>query len=82
MRSSNVVAVGWAVLRRPDLWIALALLVGRLVPDRPWRRGLIPSSAYLEYRGKAVYGMPLAQIPPVDFIRYLEWCKAFPGPIR
>lgn len=81
-RMHNLIRIGAAVLGRPDLWIAALLLALRLVPDQWWRHGPFPERSYLEYRGNAVYGMPLALIPPVDFVRYLEWCKAFPGPIR
>ena len=77
----NVVSTALAVIVRPDLWGALIALMLRLIPDQWWRRGPFPSRAYLAYRGQAVYGMPLTQIPPDDFIRYLQWCKAFPGPI-
>jgi len=71
-----------AVLRRPDLWLSAGALGIRLIPNQWWRRGPFPRSEYLAYRGAAVYGMPLIQIPPSEFIRYLEWCRAFPGPIR
>lgn len=49
----------------------------RLKPDH----GLFPPRDYLAYRGEKVYGAPLSQAPPGEFIRYLEWCKAFPRPI-
>jgi len=81
-RLANVARVTLALLRRPDLWLAALRLAGRVVPEQWWFRGPVPSRAYLDYRGKAVYGTPLALIAPVDFIRYVEWCKAFPGPIR
>ena len=77
----NVLLTVLAVLRRPDLWRPLGQLVVRVLPDR-WWLGPLPSREYVAYRGRAVYGMPLAQIPAADFIRYLEWCKAFPGPIH
>jgi len=77
----NVVAVIRAVLLRPDLWAAALALTGRLVPSDWWRRGPIPSREYLDYRGRAVYGIRLSEVPAVDLLRYLEWCKAFPGPI-
>lgn len=70
-----------AVLSRPDLWITAVALTWRLVPDGWLRHGPFPPRAYLDYRGRAVYGMPLVEVPARDFIRYLEWCKAFPGPI-
>jgi hypothetical protein len=73
---------GSAVLTRPDLWVTAVLVSIRLIPDRWWRRGVLPPREYLEYRGNAVYGMPLLDIPADEFIRYMEWCKAFPGPIR
>jgi hypothetical protein len=76
----NLVRTIVAVAVRPDLWTATVRLMFRLLPDRWWREPL-PSREYVEYRGGAVYGMPVLQIPPADFIRYLEWCKAFPGPI-
>lgn len=73
-RLANLLRVALAVLRRPHLWPAL---VGVAV-----RMGPLPDRAYLRYRGQAVYGAPLSRIPPPDVIAYLEWCKAFPGPIR
>lgn len=71
-----------AVLRRPDLWRAAVGVVVRFAPDRWWRRGPVPPRAYLEYRARGIYGAPLLEIPPADLVRYLEWCRAFPGPIR
>ena len=73
-RLANLLRVALAVLRRPDLWRALAGVAARMGP--------LPDRAYLRYRGQAVYGTPLSLIPPPDVVRYLEWCKAFPGPIR
>lgn len=81
-RARHIMTVVQAVLGRPDLWGAALALMLRLVPNGWWRHGPIPPRAYLDYRGKAVYGMPLSEVPAVDFIRYLEWCKAFPGPIH
>lgn len=77
----NLIGVTAAVVRRPDLWGTSLSLVLRLIPDRPFRRGPFPPGQYLRYRGQAVYGMPLSLVPAVDFIRYLEWCKSFPGPV-
>ena len=76
--AKNLIATVVALLLRPDLWLSTVRLFLRLIPSRirPW-----PSREYLDYRGRAVYGMPLLQIPPSDFIRYVEWCKAFPGPV-
>lgn len=71
-----------ALITRPGLWAAAVGLAFRLVPSRWWRNGLLPPREYLEYRGIAVYGMPLTRVPASEFIRYLEWCKAFPGPVR
>jgi hypothetical protein len=82
MRVRNLAAVLRAVLARPDLWASSLSLTLRLIPNGWWRHGPMPPRSYLDYRGRAVYGMPLSQVPPVDFIRYLEWCKSFPGPIR
>jgi hypothetical protein len=73
-RVANVLRVALALLRRPDLWLPLAGVAARMGPR--------PARAYLRYRGQAVYGAPLSLIPPPDVVRYLEWCKAFPGPIR
>jgi hypothetical protein len=81
-RAVNTARVGAALLRRPHLWATALALALRLVPW-PWgRRGPLPDRAYLAYRGEAVYGMPLSAIPPGDVVRYLEWCRSFPGPIR
>lgn len=71
-----------ALLKRPDLWMTAIRSAFRLIPDRWWRYGPLPRKDYLDYRGNAVYGMSLTCVPPIDFIRYLEWCRAFPGPIR
>lgn len=79
---TRVLRIAAALLRRPDLWSSAGALVIRMVPNQWWRRGPLPRSEYLAYRGTAVYGMPLIEIPPPEFIRYLEWCRAFPGPIR
>ena len=67
-----------AVIRRPDLWSTALRTALRLHPQG----GLLPPTEYLEHRGSAVYGEPLGQVPAREFVRYLEWCKAFPGPIR
>jgi len=53
-----------------------------MVPNERWKNGVIPPRDYLEYRGKAVYGIPLSELPAEEFLRYLEWCKAFPAAIR
>jgi len=45
-----------------------------MVPDR----GLIPSRQYLRFRART-YGMPLVDMPAADVIRYLNWCRTFPG---
>jgi hypothetical protein len=71
-----------ALLKRPDLWLISVQTAVRLIPDSWWRRGPLPTHEYLEYRGSAVFGVPLAEVPANEFIRYLEWCKAFPGPIH
>ena len=81
-RSRNALRVARALLSRPDLWAAAVALGLRFVPNHWWRGRLFPSRAYLAYRGPAVYGMPLSQVPADEFIQYLEWCKAFPGPVR
>lgn len=81
-RTRHILTVIRAVLLRPDLWPAGLGLAGRLVPDRWWLNGPIPPREYLDYRGRSVYGMPLSEVPALDLIRYLEWCKAFPGPIE
>ena len=73
-RAANLLRVALALLRRPALWPAA---LGVAVRMGPW-----PGRAYLRYRGEAVYGRPLALVPPEDAIAYLEWCRAFPGPIR
>jgi hypothetical protein len=70
-----------AVARRPDLWWVTLALLFRLIPRQWWRRGLTPPKEYLDYRASAVYGLPLGKLRPDEFIRYLEWCKAFPAPI-
>ena len=69
-----VARVGWAVLGRPRLWLAAVRLGLRMVPDR----GLIPSRQYLRFRART-YGMPLVDMPAADVIRYLNWCRTFPG---
>lgn len=81
-RATHVINVAMAILRRPPLWRAALGVVVRLIPNGWTRRGPLPPRAYLKYRGQSVYGMPLSDVPAVDVIRYLEWCKAFPGPIR
>jgi hypothetical protein len=73
---------GFALIARPDLWFTSLRATLRLVPAKWWRNGLIPPRRYIEYRGVAVYGMPLHSVPAGEFIRYLEWCRAFPGPVR
>ncbi|HJR25527.1 MAG TPA: hypothetical protein VJ804_08645 [Acidimicrobiales bacterium] len=73
-RLANVLRVALALLRRPGLWPAAVGVVVRMGPR--------PDRAYLRYRGQAVYGAPLSLVPPEDVVRYLEWCRAFPGPIR
>jgi hypothetical protein len=70
------------LLGRPDLW-GTAVGVGlRLMPDRWWRKGIVPPKDYLTYRTRIVYGLPFDEMPPAELIRYLEWCKLFPGPIQ
>lgn len=81
-RTRHILTVIRAVLLRPDLWGAGVGLARRLIPNGWWLRGPLPPRAYLDYRGRAVYGMPLSEVPAFDFVRYLEWCKAFPGPIE
>ena len=67
---------------RPDLW-GTAIGVGlRLVPDRWWRKGIVPSTEYFNYRTQTVYGLPLDEMSPAEIVRYLEWCKIFPGPVQ
>ncbi|MGH9076808.1 MAG: hypothetical protein ACRDY0_05045 [Acidimicrobiales bacterium] len=74
--------LAWEVAHRPHLWAAAAALAVRMVPRQWWRRGLLPPPTYLEYRAEGVYGAPLTEVSPADFVGYLEWCRAFPGPIR
>lgn len=67
-----------AVLRRPDLWGTALGVAIRFAPDgRLW-----PTHEFLAYRAQAVYGQPLLEVPPDEVVRYLEWCRTFPGPIR
>lgn len=70
------------LMRRSDLWYPALRLLLRHIPSRCWKDGFFPPTYYLQYRGSAVYGMPLAQVPSDDFIQYLEWCRDFPGPVR
>jgi dihydroorotate dehydrogenase (NAD+) catalytic subunit len=80
-RIAHLVFVMSQISRRPDLWSSAVRLAARFVPDRWWRRGPFPSRSFLAYRGTAVYGMRLSEIPAEDIVRYLEWCRDFPGPI-
>lgn len=81
-RLRNIVAIVAALLSRPDLWRECAGVLWRMLPNDWIRRGPLPPIDYIDYRGQAVYGMPLIDIPKDEFIRYMEWCKAFPGPVR
>lgn len=78
---SEFLKVVVAVLRRPDLWLAAGGVLLRMVPNNWLTMGPMPTRSYLDYRGQAVYGTSLLRIPAHDVVRYLEWCKAFPGPI-
>jgi len=81
-RYAHALGVGVAVARRPRLWVPALAAISRFIPNGWVRGGPLPSRAYLDYRGPAVYGMPLSKVPAAEVIRYLEWCKAFPGPVR
>ena len=78
----SALKLGKALVTRPDLWWTTIRLVFRLVPNQWWRRGPWPRREYLEYRTKAVYGLALDDMDPQEFVRYVEWCKAFPAPVR
>jgi hypothetical protein len=71
-----------ALLSRPDLWSTALRTALRMAPNQWWRHGIVPPAEYRQYRANAVYGLPLFDVPPPEFIRYLEWCKDFPGPVH
>ncbi len=70
----------WAVLRRPDLWVAGIRQGRRLVPRGWWRRRPflpVPAGEYVRFRMLTQYGAADARPAPADLVAYLEWCKRY-----
>ncbi|MGA0863642.1 MAG: hypothetical protein ACO3RB_07105 [Ilumatobacteraceae bacterium] len=75
-------AVTWAVVRRPSLWITAVRQVARLAPHRWWATkpfAPVPSREFMEFRLVTQYGgghgEPLSAAQPGDIVDYLRWCK-------
>jgi hypothetical protein len=78
-------AVGLAVIRRPDLWSTAARQVLVLAPTGWWRQRPwlpLPEPGYLRFRLQTAYGDPDRPPEPVDIVTYLHWCRAWPRVTR
>ena len=79
-RWRNTVGVVTAVVTRPWLWPAAAVVVWRLVPTRWWARPPflpVPSRAYIRFRKEAYYGDSQTSFRPADVLRYLSWVRTW-----
>ena len=73
-----MLAIAFAVVRRPSLWGTAVRQVRRTAPPRWWRRAPflpVPTRDYLGFRLVTQYGDPGASPTPHDVISYLEWCR-------
>lgn len=75
-------AVTWAVVRRPSLWLTAVRQVARFAPHRWWSSKPfvpVPSKEFMEFRLVTQYGgghgEPLRAAQPGDVVDYLRWCK-------
>ena len=69
------------LIRRPDLWPAALVTLGRLAPPGWWRRAPhlpVPDERYLAFRMETAYGDPTHPLEPGDLVDYLEWCRRHP----
>jgi hypothetical protein len=76
--SRGLLAVGWAVLRRPDLWTTALRQARRTAAPGWWRHRPflpVPTDDYLRFRLLTQYGDADAAPEPRDAITYLEWCR-------
>jgi hypothetical protein len=73
-----MIAVAWAVVRRPALWPTAVRQARRTATRGWWRRAPflpVPSGDYLRFRLLTQYGDDHATPDPKDAIAYLDWCR-------
>jgi hypothetical protein len=74
----TVVAVGSAVVARPDLWATAVVLGARMARRHWWRRAPflpVPGASYLAFRLETQYGRHSASAQGHDVVNYLAWCR-------
>ncbi len=74
--------VGRAVLGHPALWPTALGQLWRLRRSDWWQRPPflpLPGAGYLRFRMVTAYGEPTRSPDPADVVRYLEWCRRWPG---
>jgi len=75
-----MIAVVWAVVRRPTLWPTAIRQARRTAASGWWRRAPflpLPGGDYLRFRLLTQYGDADATPRPADAVAYLEWCRAW-----
>jgi hypothetical protein len=75
-----MIAVVWAVARRPALWPTAVRQARRTARPGWWRRPPflpLPGGEYLRFRLLTQYGDVDRTPVPADAIAYLEWCRAW-----
>lgn len=80
-----MVAVVFAVVRRPRLWGTAVRQVRRLAPTGWWRRAPflpLPTADYLRFRFQTAYGDADVLPPVADVVTYLAWCRDWPAASR
>lgn len=79
-------SAGWALLRRPDLWVTAARQLWVLAAPGWWRRAPylpLPDTGYLRFRLVTAYGgTGDAEPTPADLLTYLHWCRSWPHVAR
>ncbi len=79
-----LLAMGWAICRRVDLWPTALTLVRRMARPLWYRRFPylpVPTREYVEFRLSTAYGqagVPSGPAAGSDLITYLEWAKRYP----
>ncbi len=72
-----------AIALKPQLLLTAAALTIRCRPVKWWcpPRFVLPSREWIEFRLGAVFGRTYGDLEIDDVVRYLAWCRSFPGPV-
>jgi hypothetical protein len=70
--------LAFALLARPDLWLAAFGVVSRMAAPGWWRTAPylpLPADRLWVFRMVTAYGDPDAEPAPEDLLSYLQWCR-------